>query len=61
MTITEASELAGSTVTYVPFHGVPEQGVIRGCSSSYVFVLYEGDLHPKATAPELLTPGTMPR
>lgn len=60
MTITEASELVGHTVTYSPFHGVPEQGIVRGCSSCYVFVLYDGDLYPKATSPELLTPGTMP-
>lgn len=59
ITLAEAKENVGRWVVYVPEGARPELGVITearevyGCSG-YVFVRYRGDLHAKATAPEML-------
>lgn len=55
MTLNECRKLAATHrgVTYYPFPGArPEHGEIVRCSTSYAFVLYDGDRTPKATRPE---------
>ena len=66
MTLDEARERIGKRVIYWP-HGllkrsdsgmpttVAETGTIGAVNDSYVFVVYDGDTHAKATKPEDLT------
>lgn len=55
MTLDEAAQHIGQTVTYTPHptehapDGI-EHGVITAVTSRYVFVRYSGDHHSKATA-----------
>ena len=59
MTLDEAAQHIGQTVTYTPdrYEHAPdgiETGVITAVTSRYVFVRYSGDQHSKATAPAAL-------
>lgn len=47
MTLTDAAEHIGAGVVYQAPHGDPEDGVITGVSSAYVFVRYATQ-HPAA-------------
>lgn len=58
MTLDEARTNTGRSVVYQPpGQGIEtqEEGVIMAVFARYVFVKYRGDLHAKATAPDLLT------
>ena len=55
MTLDEARNSIGAGVVYAPGYGPREDGVIVGVSSIYVFVRYQGNETPKATAPGMLT------
>ena len=61
MTITEAREHIGDSVTYQPGHGPLEVGWITDVRGDYVFVMYAGDRAPKATRAADLTLLVMPR
>lgn len=54
MTLEEAGAAIGRTVLYYQQHRAVEEGTITGVNARYVFVRYQGDRYPKATAPELL-------
>lgn len=52
MTLEEAADHIGQTVTYQPNgHDHAETGYITAVTSRYVFVRYGADQHSKATAP----------
>ncbi len=55
MTLDEALECIGETVTYRPAGQLAEHGVITSVGNRLVFVRYAGDLHSKATDPADLT------
>lgn len=55
MTITEARDHEGERVIYDSGHGTVEAGEICRCNDFFVFVRYDGEEWPKATAPEQLT------
>lgn len=55
MTLTEAADMVGAIVVYAPRTGKGQRGRITRVTDRYVFVRYDGYLHSKATAPELLT------
>lgn len=53
MTLDEAKDHVGSGVVYRPHERAkPEDGVITRIHGDIVFVLYRGDLTPKATRPQ---------
>lgn len=55
ITLQQASDRTGASVIYRPHPGAPgEDGTITEARGRYVFVLYRGDAHAKATAPQLL-------
>lgn len=54
MTLQEARDLIGHKVAYRPTVGKVEEGVITAVNTAYVFVRYGGDMHSKATRPEVL-------
>jgi len=59
MTLEEAADHLGHTVTYTPHYyehapdGI-ETGIITSVTQRYVFVRYTGDQHSKATAADRL-------
>ncbi|MEN3123246.1 hypothetical protein [Janibacter sp. LM] len=56
ITLQQASDQIGAGVTYRPDPTAPpEDGVITEVRGRYVLVQYRGDIHAKATAPELLS------
>lgn len=51
MTLEEAREHAGHAVVYRRPGELAEDGTITSVGERFVFVLYTGDRHPKATDP----------
>ena len=55
MTIDQAKSNIHFRILYFPYDGCRddeiEYGMITSCNDKYVFVLFDGDLYPKATNP----------
>lgn len=55
MTLDQARAEIGRGVVYHSSHDTHEHGRIRSVGDRFVFVVYDGDHHAKATDPGMLT------
>ena len=54
MELYEARNNVGARVSYHPAPGIVEHGTIKSVNNYFVHVLYDGDIHAKATSADSL-------